>query len=72
MGLDWSSMPAWKPYTAFVDYGANPALKPWGSTPVPDFFPDNPVNQKAAVRGQLSQYGCPFVWLLNKPFTLLF
>ena len=53
MNLDWESEPAWKDYTALVDFD-NEALKPWNGTPIPDFFPGNPVNQKAAVRGQLS------------------
>ena len=71
MNLDWESEPAWKDYTALVDFD-NEALKPWKGTPIPDFFPGDPTTQKAAVRGQLRDHDCPFAWLLGDTISFIF
>ena len=60
MEPDFAAQPSWKDYV--------PRLKSnnaWGSTPILN-FPTDPVEQKAWLRGQLNDYGCPFAWLLNK------
>ena len=60
MDPDFAAQPSWKDYVPRLN-----SADAWGSTPIPD-FPTEPVEQKAWLRGQLNDCGCPFAWLLNK------
>ena len=66
MVLDQKAEPAWKDFTERLDKGEKLHGK------VPEFFPDDPVMQKAAVRGQIHDYGCPFAWILGDPINPIF
>ena len=67
MVLDQVSEPAWKDYTERLDTGEK-----WNGSLIPDFFPGDTVSQKAAVRGQIHDYGCPFAWLLGEAVNPIF
>jgi len=66
MKPDFVAQPSWINY---VPKGNS--ADAWGSTPILS-FPTAPVEQKAWLRGQLNEYGCPFAWLLNYPVTPIY
>ena len=66
MDPDFAARPSWKDYVPRLN-----SADAWGSTPILD-YPTEPVEQKAWLRGQLNDYGCPFAWLLDQPVNPIY
>jgi len=59
MRLDLGSEPEWRSYIPRLNRD-----DAWDDTPIAE-FPDDTIEQKAWIRGQLEEFKCPFAWLLN-------
>ena len=69
MGTDLAEEPEWANYIERIRTNHEDAV--WGDTPIPD-YPEDPVEQKAWVRGQMAEYGCPFAWLFGNSVTPIY
>ena len=69
MNHDFALEPEWANYIPLIN--RRPDGSVWGDTPIPE-YPTEPVEQKAWVRGQIAEYGCPFAWLFGNTVTPLY
>ena len=65
MNNEFQEEPEWARYVDNLRRGQGDV---WGNTPIPA-YPNDPVDQKAWVRGQMAEFGCPFAWLFGNTVT---